>query len=226
MQRAVGVPQAVSRVEVVAAGVVHLFVVAAVVFAVLGVVGHAAQGAIERRIEDRALLFGSARDGDLAQLTVPYRAPSGLHLVESPLGDLFLKVLVGLLDADIGDPDPHTDLLALGSGSIRDQADIGAGPLGLVRNRSALPGAVLTQRFGELGVEVGRNAAPATAASSTPTSEATAASATGLPGHCGRSHHLKFAAEADQEVRMSIRGKREPVVSRVLGHGGFRFDSI
>ena len=135
-----------------------------------------------------------------------------------PLGDLFLKVLVGLLDADIGDPDPHTDLLALGSGSIRDQADIGAGPLGLVRNRSALPGAVLTQRFGELGVEVGRNAAPATAASSS--------AAARLPGHCGRSHHFKFAAEADQEVRMSIRGKREPVVSRVLGHGGFRFDSI
>src|ERR1022692_3663700 len=104
MQRAVGVPQAISRVESVAAGVVHLLVVAAVVFAILGVVGHAAHGAIERRIEDRALLFGSARDGDLAQFAVPYLAPASLHLVESPLGDLLLKVLAGLLDADIGDP--------------------------------------------------------------------------------------------------------------------------
>ena len=101
MRSAVGIPQPVVGVEGYALVIVDLLVEATPVATVLRQTDHTLIGAVERGVEDTALLGSTALDLDLIQGLRPLVAPVLSHEIDLEGLDLPLDVALGLLDADV-----------------------------------------------------------------------------------------------------------------------------
>src|SRR6202023_1054058 len=112
-----------------------LMVVLAEVPAILRDVRHAAQRAIQRRIEDRALPLAATVDLHRSQPFVPELPRLLLYLIEASPGHLSLQILFGLLRADVGEPNPNLDLISACTRLLRDEADLVPGLVRALRQR-------------------------------------------------------------------------------------------
>ena len=101
MRSAVGIPQPVVGVEGYALVVVDLLIEATPIATVLREADHTLIGAVERGIEDTALLGSTALDLDLIEGLRPLVAPVLSDDIDFEGLDLLLDVALSLLDADI-----------------------------------------------------------------------------------------------------------------------------
>ena len=92
-----GIPQAVVIVE---HALVHLAVEAAVVFPVLGKIGHALKRAVHRGVEHGLFVLRAAGHADLLELRVPDTLRQRLQLVEASARRLKAQAVFGTLKGD------------------------------------------------------------------------------------------------------------------------------
>ena len=104
-----GVPDPVVGPERHAAVVVHLAVPGAEIASVLGDGDHPLVRTVERRVEDRLLVLGSAFDRHLAKGGVPLGAGLGGQSLQVEVADLGVEVPARLVGADVRDrvAQPH-----------------------------------------------------------------------------------------------------------------------
>ncbi len=181
-------------------GRMNAVIESAVVSAVFCDVGWAAQGAVERCIEDSALPFRSAGDRNSAQHLIPHCAGPLFDVVERPARNLAMKVRTRLPSADVRAAHPYFKLAF----DLSNQTDMIAGLLGNPGELTALPGAVGSQGPGEFGMEVeGR----------------TLMHLTSRHFRRPQDFELRVAGHAQDQTGRRTGWGREPVVCR-LGCGG------
>ena len=124
MEGAVRIPYPVVHIEVVPVRFMDSMIVSTEIPAILSNFGHAAERAVESRIEDRPLPLCPTLDFHFVQGLLPDFPRSGFHLHKSPRWYLMLQVAARLIHADVRESDTNLKLLSACDSEIRDESNL------------------------------------------------------------------------------------------------------